>query len=108
MDAQVIKQQQTDNENMDNLGSKPYPIKPDDTNNGYNLPSQETYETLFEQEEENTAEERHSTDRKNQHEQVVHTVSREIIKMFCREAVELSEEKLKNELMTVDSFSYRL
>ena len=106
--AQVIKQQQNDNENMDNLSSKPYPIKPDDTNNGYNLPSQEPYETLFEQGKENAAEERHPVDSKSQHEQVVHTVSREIINMFCREAVELSEEKLRNELMTVDSFSYRL
>ena len=35
-------------------------------------------------------------------------VSPEVIDMFCREAVVLSEEKLRNELMTVDSFSYRL
>ena len=114
--AQVIKQQRNGNENSDNLsGGIPYPINSIKDNNGtsqaYNTPADNYQDTLYGTpgiQEENV---KHGYVIDYDDEETTNplrAVSPEVIDMFCREAVVLSEEKLRNELMTVDSFSYRL
>ena len=109
--AQVIKQQQNHNENVDNLSNKPLTQKVnkyDEIDDSYDSHSQNRYPTNEYKLPNGFQEESYKLNHANTQNNDVKGVSRQIIDMFCREAVELSEEKLRNEFMTVDSFSYRL
>ena len=109
--AQVIKQQQNDNENVDNLSNRPLTQKVnkyDEIDDSYDSHSQNHYPTNEYKLPNGFQEESYKLNHANTQNNDVKGVSRQIIDMFCREAVELSEEKLRNEFMTVDSFSFRL